>query len=377
MNGLERGLISSYIYIKEESRQIFQIDKTKVKQWEDDIETKIKYQKAKEEEKNKEIENIETHYIPKKEAKINQLEEALRELSKPKKDLPESSEVNKVVLIIGITILIGLTLYLLIFYSSAAYSALLKKYVVDDIAVSNSIFDPYALVSAYEESWGSLLLIISITCVFMGLGYLIHLFQSMKVASYKLKIAALILITFLFDFILAYEITKKLYDLRVQNSFDDLPKYTILMALENINFWLIIFAGFVAYIIWGMLFDFVMIFVEKLNVIRHKNLVIKREINQLQAKINNHRSEAEKLSGMALKFNNKSEELKAQLGKGIYIGSQKYAEGLIKNILSCWRGWQHWMTANKIHPSEIEKCQKITDEFLEKINKGDTTIKEF
>lgn len=36
------------------------------------------------------------------------------------------------------------------------------------------------------------------------------------------------------------------------------PNFSISYALQSPSFWVIIFAGFVSYIIWGLVFDFVM-----------------------------------------------------------------------------------------------------------------------
>ena len=37
-----------------------------------------------------------------------------------------------------------------------------------------------------------------------------------------------------------------------------MPEYTISMAFQSVNFWMIIFAGFIVYLIWGFVFDFIM-----------------------------------------------------------------------------------------------------------------------
>ncbi len=69
------------------------------------------------------------------------------------------------------------------------------------------------------------------------------------------KIGMLFIVTFLFDAILAYLIEEKLYDLN--KSLTD-PPFSVSYALESPGFWVIIFAGFISYIIWGLVFDFIM-----------------------------------------------------------------------------------------------------------------------
>jgi hypothetical protein len=88
----------------------------------------------------------------------------------------------------------------------------------------------------------------------MGLGYLIHMFQKEGTKG-RLKIIGMFAMTFIFDVILAYQIEKKIYEFnRTLNS----PDFNFEIAIQSVEFWGIIFAGFVVYIIWGLVFDFVM-----------------------------------------------------------------------------------------------------------------------
>jgi hypothetical protein len=170
---------------------------------------------------------------------------------------------------IGLTIIVFLTIYLFVFYSSAAYSAFFKNFKPDDINVVNSIFDSQALSKAFSDGFSELILILTIPAVFLGLGFLIHKFQEQKKVISYFKIVGLILTTFVFDVILAYEIVEKIYNILKDGSFNDMPPMTVSMAFEQINFWLIIFAGFVVYLIWGFVFDFVMNEYAKLDRVRY------------------------------------------------------------------------------------------------------------
>ena len=70
-----------------------------------------------------------------------------------------------------------------------------------------------------------------------------------------IKITALFIITFIFDAILAYLIEMKIYEF---NKTPDSPEFDLSIAINKVEFWGIIFAGFVVYIIWGLVFDFIM-----------------------------------------------------------------------------------------------------------------------
>lgn len=155
---------------------------------------------------------------------------------------------------IGISFLLPLAVYLFVFYISTSFSAFFREFD-PGISLFQGMFDPKALSKAYEGGLLELCFVLFIPFVFFALGYLIHMFQEEKGIVNKFKIAALFIITFLFDAILAYLIDEKLYNL---NKTFNSEEFSISIAFQSIDFWLIIFAGFVSYIVWGLVFDFVM-----------------------------------------------------------------------------------------------------------------------
>ncbi len=154
---------------------------------------------------------------------------------------------------IGLALLIPITLYLLVFYVSASYSAFFKEFSNDSLTAA--IFDADALNNAFKASWLEGVLVITIPFVFMGLGYVIHMMQKEKGIKNTIRLIALFAVTFLFDALLAYQIEKKIYEF---NKTTESELYNLKIALGEAEFWMIIFAGFVVYIIWGLVFDFVM-----------------------------------------------------------------------------------------------------------------------
>ena len=79
-------------------------------------------------------------------------------------------------------------------------------------------------------------------------------YQKKKLISY-FKLAAVVLATLAFDVLLAFFVEKKLWELNVV---DENATYGFAEAVQSQEFWLIIFLGFIAYLIWGFIFDFVM-----------------------------------------------------------------------------------------------------------------------
>ncbi len=152
------------------------------------------------------------------------------------------------------SLLTPITLYLLVFYISTSYSAFFKQFEIG-LGTIDAILDANALGKAWSEGTLEVLFIIFIPFVFMGLGYLIHMFGENKNTFNYLKIVMLVLIAFIFDAILAYQIEDKIYEL---NKTANDPDFNIPIAFQKIEFWGIIFAGFIVYIVWGLVFDFLM-----------------------------------------------------------------------------------------------------------------------
>ncbi len=313
-----------------------------------------------------EIEKKET-LIDKCKNKIEEWKDSISDLKKEIIDIKENpaqimkDKVSKVGFYIGLLILILLTIYLFIFYSSASYSALFKEFTMNDIGVANSIFDPKAIQIALATSWTEFALIILIPSVFLGLGYLIHKFQEGKGFGKVLKIGTLVFITFVFDAILAYEITEKIYNIKAGNSFQDMPEYTIALASKNIVFWLIIFLGFIVYIIWGFVFDFVMEAYDKLDFVKQAIKAREKKIKNVEADIKSteddiHKSE-EEISNLKKE---KVEQEKIVSGATIVIDWA----GFEKELLNFTSGWASWMTQNGIIKRVIDDIWVAREEFV-------------
>ena len=193
--------------------------------------------------------------------------------------------------VIGLIIILFLTIYLFVFYSSAAYSAFFKEFTSGKMGIASAIFDAQAIGKAMGDGIMEVILICTIPAVFLGLGYLIHRFSndtSSKQVANVAKIGALILVTFIFDTILGYEIVDKIYELQRAGSFTEMPPYSLSLAFVDVRFWTIIFSGFVVYIIWGLVFNFVMKEYYKLDRVN-------TTINELEKKISDYKTHCKEL----------------------------------------------------------------------------------
>jgi hypothetical protein len=188
------------------------------------------------------------------EEKVKSCESDIAEVKhNPEKFVEDVDKKPKAQFYIGLVVLIPITFYLLVFYMSASFSAFFKNFDNDELTAA--IFDGKAFSKAVEGGWLEGVFIATIPFAFMGLGYLIHMFQKHKNWLSYVKIATLFIVTFVFDAILAYQIEKKIYEIERT---PDSPIFDIEIAFSKAEFWGIIFAGFVVYIIWGLVFDFIM-----------------------------------------------------------------------------------------------------------------------
>jgi len=252
---------------------------------------------------------------------------------------------------IGILLLIPITLYLITFYISTSYSAFFKKFEIGD-GVIQSILDANAFTKSWEDGPLEGMFVTFIPFVFMGLGFLIHMFGEKKSLINGTKILALFIVTFIFDAILAYLIESNLYELsKGINS----PDFNLALAFQEVAFWGIIFAGFLVYIIWGLVFDFIMKeHAEKdkitiaLNQRKAKIKIENLEIDKLVSKNHIIKEDLESLKG-------KIEELK-RLINGVIIPVKEYQ-------LYASEYMQGWVTSinQNLHGSLLKKQELIHD----------------
>lgn len=157
--------------------------------------------------------------------------------------------------VIGAFITILLTLYLFTFYSSSGYAAL---YGVKEGEVS-WISNPFA-----EISGGSIAIVILFPVIFLGLGFLIHdaLEKNKKLVAQNkpqkfMTIGALLFITLLADAFIGYKISQGVHNNEFNAGLTQ-KQWEFSMIFTDINFYIVLLLGFVVYVIWGFLLNFVL-----------------------------------------------------------------------------------------------------------------------
>ena len=161
--------------------------------------------------------------------------------------------------IIGAFITFLLTLYLFVFYSSSGYSAF---YGIKPGSLG--FINPNVFADAQNKGGGVIALIILFPVIFLGLGFLIHnsletnkkLISKGEPKSYAL-IISLLIITLIADIFIGYKISQGVHTNEFNSGLtNDTWKFN--MIFEDINFYLVLVLGFVVYVIWGFLLNYVL-----------------------------------------------------------------------------------------------------------------------
>ncbi|TDW48737.1 hypothetical protein EV144_103254 [Flavobacterium sp. 270] len=264
---------------------------------------------------------------------------------------------------IGLFLLLPITLYVLVFYISASYSAFFKEFSNDSLTAA--IFDADAFSNSFKASWLEGVLVITIPFVFMGLGYVIHMVQKGKGIKNVFRMIALFLTTFLFDALLAYQIEKKIYEF---NKTTDSAPYNLNIALGEAEFWMIIFAGFVVYIIWGLVFDFVMKEFENIDKIRafirgkkEKMVDLDKLKTEYVNKINDFKQQIVTITGKISELQSKIDGFVFPVKEYLHYHHQ-YKEGWFQAI-----GTEIALPYRE-KEELLESCEQHSEEHLSKLN---------
>jgi hypothetical protein len=190
--------------------------------------------------------------------------------------------------VIGAFIVILLTLYLFVFYSSAGFSALYGIKPGSLGFINANVF-----ADSLVRGSGAFAFVILLPIVFLGLGYLIHVSIEKnkkleiedKPKNYSL-ISTLLIITFIMDAFIGYKISEGVHGNEFSAGLKD-DIWNFKMVFYDINFYLILFLGFIVYVIWGILLN---------NVLSHPYLKTESEktkilIENINARILEKRNE--------------------------------------------------------------------------------------
>lgn len=272
----------------------------------------------------------------------------------------------KIKMWIGCIILVPLTIYLFVFYSSTFYSAFFRDFMQGDIALGTAMLDPQAIPSAFRQGIGELFFILAAPVIFLGLGFSLHFFTTQNGSMRYLKIGAIVLVTFTFDCILAYLIGMKMHN--VQMIFMALPPYSIGLAIVDPNIWAVIFCGFVVYIIWGIVFDMAMTAYNDFTSNKSRIERFETLIEDEKSKIEQLRAEKSQTNARKIGISHEIERLQQDLSSSIV----HYNLSVIRSSLSQF--FAGWMSAMQIfNPNRAEVANEIYRQTINSFNLNNNT----
>ena len=281
----------------------------------------------------------------------------------PKSEGIDATRKPQIQFYLGLILLAPITIYLLVFYLSASYSAFFKEFGIDANATA-AIFDANALSKAINDGWLEFVFVLTIPFAFMGLGYLIHMFQKTTSTLRFIKIGGLILITFMFDAILAYQIEGKIFEITKVMGQEFSPSH----AIASTGFWGIIFAGFVIYIIWGLVLDFVLKEHENADKVNQAIKAVESKIDSLRINKSEIKSEIEKLNNLIADIDKKIIEAQGGVDSVIIPVRQylayhsEYASGWLSYISG------YLVMSEEIQTILLNDCNFVSNKFINSNN---------
>ena len=293
--------------------------------------------------------------------KIDTLKEERQEIINSKERVNKEQRIK---LILGIVILIPLTFYLFLFYSSTFFSAFFHDANNMSDNVMNAMFDANALSNAANAGMAELGFVLSAPVIFLGLGFGLHFFAMQKGAQKYIKMGAILLVTFMFDCILAYLIGKQLHNLGIIiGSVPVGDVYSIPAAINDPNTGAVIFCGFIVYIIWGIVFDMTMSAYDKMDFNKTRLEEIKKDIMEVENKIQANKSLIGEKESSILQLRNETRTLTSRLGQEICIDYS-----IIKtNMTEFFAGWITQMNVLCLPSSNLQQAQQIFDSTIQSL----------
>lgn len=309
---------------------------------------------------------ISEHDIANTEAEILQLEKEREELSSEKVLKSYSASFRPVLAWIMVGISIALGIFLWLFYASAADSAFFRNLMSEAMNAGgledmenmlNGFFNPDSAFKWQKHSPFIYLFV----AIFFALGLLPHLFYERSFKGKWFVIVFAALVPLIADFLLAYKIEANL------SAIDDLMTGEESEVHFGINFWLVIVAGYLAYMAWGFVFFFTLDEFAKrnpANLIQAQIALADTNIRKVRSKLGLLRQE---LAETLEKVDNKDNEIQL-LTNSINSNYIISSDELQMNIASFFNGWLTGLAQADLMATASE-AQRAVDDFRGNISK--------
>ncbi|HSD07667.1 hypothetical protein [Flavobacterium sp.] len=297
-------------------------------------------------------------YKPAIEKKIKELND---EIQQTKIDLAENKiqtgyQPEKYFIYAGLTII--LSFYLLFFYASAIYASFFRN-AADllnreggDIALQlDSIFDVNGIFT-----WSSSLIIAYLGAfVFFAIGLLPHTFEG---KHKKWSIIATIFGAFIVDSFMAYKIDSGIHNLKVMAGIADEDW----VFYSSINFYMVLIFGFLAYLVWGYMFELMLKEKNKKTGDVRAAIIIKG----LKEEIKTLKSELQALETKIIELETQIKSILSQLEKlkKDLESRMLNPDTLSQNLTSFYMGWRQYLNGTDLSLEKV-RCEDAFNEFMQ------------
>ena len=260
---------------------------------------------------------------------------------------------------LALTIL--LSIYLIFFYASAINSAffrnpdsLMANAGKDITMLLDSIFDPKGIfkpnTSLVFDYFGAFL--------FFAIGLLPHGILNSDSKNKYLLAGLLLAGAFLADAAIAYKIDKGIHDLKIMAGVPDADWKFYL----SINFYLVLLFGFIAYLVWGQMYEMVIKEKNKKNTDLKAKIIIdglkemmkeqKQELQQLEMKV-------KQLEAEIAIIKQQLEKLKKDLETAMVNPDE-----LARNLSSFYKGWRQYLMGCSEFENQRRECEIAYNGFI-------------
>ena len=360
MSGRNTGSADSLKYYLEQIYEGHLVDEkgTKTEEEKDIIRHKISDLKKEIQEKQGDIRNIEQTKIPENEQAITRITHEIKRIKEDKLDLDTNERFNSFKFSLNLFFLMMLSVYLFFFYVVIIYDALAgsKPKVVGGILPSPEIL---------QKALTSNPILMFAPFILFALGYALHFFAQHRSTFKYLWTPLILLITLGLDWLIAAKILDNI------NKGNEILGLNVTIWYHSWDFWIILFMGFMIYIIWGVLLHSLLDEWDKKDTSKKRESHINLKLDEMQQ--NQHKIH---------RLNEEKNNIETQIEKH-KIQIYNYEQDLTREIVSIGdlkqsiarfvTGWLEFLSFEK-YKSTREQCIQIDSEFKRKIDNVITSL---
>ena len=231
--------------------------------------------------------------------------------------------------------------------------------------VTDAMFNPKCFAITWQDSIPTFFFMLCFPVIFLGLGFLLHFFSKEKGVAKYFKIVGIILITAAFDSILAYKIGQTIHIYEYNNGSVSSSEYPVLAAVEDVNSWAVIFCGFIAYIIWGFVFDITKDGYDHLYSNEETRKGIESQINALEDANTTLANNIQQYQNQIAQLKNVKAEKNRQLNQNVFIDKNE----IKTEMTNFYMGWIATMSIVQCSQTQQEQAQIAFQDTLDSLLK--------